>query len=287
MSTIPSFELNDGNRILQLGFGVAQIPLRETAESVLTALEVGYRHLDTAHMYLNERGVGEALQASAVPRAELFLTGKLDNPHHRPDDARRAFEETLSDLGVEYLDLYLIHWPLPTLYDGDFVSTWKTLEEFKEDGRARSIGVSNFQIDHLRRLARETETVPAVNQIEMHPYLFNEAVRVYGAEHRTATAAWSPLGRGAVLGDSTIGAIGQKYGKSIAQVILRWHIQLGNIVVPKSATPSRMRENFEVFDFELAPEDMDAITALDRGEEGRTGPHPDTFATLVVNQPAT
>jgi 2,5-diketo-D-gluconate reductase A len=285
MSTIPAIELNDGHRILQLGFGVAQIPLRETSESVLTALEVGYRHFDTAHMYLNERGVGEALRAAAVPRAQLFLTGKLDNPCHRPDDARRAFAETLADLAVEYLDLYLIHWPLPTLYDGDFVSTWKTLEEFKADGRARSIGVSNFQVDHLRRLARETETVPAVNQIEMHPYLFNEEVRAYGAEHGIATEAWSPLGRGAVLGDATIGAIGEQYGKSIAQVILRWHIQFSNIVVPKSATPSRMRENFDIFDFELAPEDMDAITALDRGEAGRTGPHPDTFATLVVNEP--
>ena len=286
MSTIPSFELNDGNRIPQLGFGVAQIPIRETAESVLAALEVGYRHFDTAHMYLNERGVGQALRASGVPRADVFVTGKLDNGYHRPDDARRAFEDTLSALGSEYLDLYLIHWPLPTLYGGDFVSTWKTLEEFKEDGRARSIGVSNFQVDHLRRLARETETLPAVNQIEMHPYLLNDEVRAYGTEHGIATEAWSPLGRGAALGDSTINAIGQRYGKSIAQVILRWHIQLGNIVVPKSATPARIRENLEIFDFELAPEDMDAITALDRGENGRRGPHPDTFATLVVNQPA-
>ena len=287
MSAIPSLELNDGNRILQLGFGVARIPLRETAESVLTALEVGYRHFDTAHMYLNESGVGEGLRASGVPRSEVFVTGKLDNLYHRPDDARRAFDSTLSELGFEYLDLYLIHWPLPTLYDGDFVSTWKTLEEFKRDGRARSIGVSNFQVEHLRRLARETETVPAVNQIEMHPYLLNDEVRSYGVEHGISTEAWSPLGRGAVLGDSTIGDIGQKYGKSIAQVILRWHIQLGNIVVPKSATPARIRENFEIFNFQLAPDDIDAITALDRGENGRTGPHPDTFATLVVNHPAT
>jgi 2,5-diketo-D-gluconate reductase A len=287
MSAIPSSELNDGNRILQLGFGVAQIPLRETAESVLTALEAGYRHFDTAHMYLNESGVGEGLRAAGLPRSEVFVTGKLDNPYHRPDDARRAFENSLSELACDYLDLYLIHWPLPTLYDGDFVSTWRTLEEFKRDGRARSIGVSNFQVEHLRRLARETETVPAVNQIEMHPYLLNDEVRAYGVEHGIATEAWSPLGRGAVLGDSTINDIGQKYGKSIAQVILRWHIQLGNIVVPKSATPARIRENLEIFDFELAPKDMDAITALDRGENGRTGPHPDTFATLVVNQPAT
>jgi 2,5-diketo-D-gluconate reductase A len=283
MSKLKLLELNDGNAIPQLGFGVAQIPLRETAESVLAALEVGYRHFDTAHMYLNERGVREGLRASGVPRAEVFVTGKLDNGYHRPDDARRAFDETLADLGLEYLDLYLIHWPLPTLYGGDFVSTWETLEEFKADGQARSIGVSNFQVDHLRRLARETETVPAVNQIELHPYLLNAEVRAHGTEHGIATEAWSPLGRGAVLGDPTIHAVGEKYGKSVAQVILRWHIQLGNIVVPKSASPARMRENFEIFDFELAPDDMDAITALDRGEEGRTGPHPDTFATLVVN----
>jgi 2,5-diketo-D-gluconate reductase A len=286
MSTIPSVELNDGHRILQLGFGVAQIPVRETAGSVLAALEVGYRHLDTAHMYLNERGVGEGLRAAGLPRAEVFVTGKLDNPYHRPDDARRAFERTLSDLGLEYIDLYLIHWPLPTLYSGDFVSTWKTLEEFKADGRARSIGVSNFQADHLRRLARQAETLPAVNQIEAHPYLLNDEIRAYNREHGIATEAWSPLGRGAVLRDATITTIGEKYGKSVAQVILRWHIQRGDIVVPKTITPTRMRENFEIFDFELAPEDMDAITALDQGEEGRTGPHPDTFSTLVVNQPA-
>src|SRR5215212_6372245 len=202
MSTIPSFELNDGNRIPQLGFGVAQIPIRETAESVLAALEVGYRHFDTAHMYLNERGVGEGLRASGLPRDEVFVTGKLDNAYHRPDDARRALEGTLSDLGLDCIDLYLIHWPLPTRYGGDFVSTWKTFEEFQADGRARSIGVSNFQVEHLRRLARETETVPAVNQIELHPYLLNEEVSAYGREHGIATAAWSPLGRGAVLGDS-------------------------------------------------------------------------------------
>jgi 2,5-diketo-D-gluconate reductase A len=287
MSTIPTVELNDGHKILQLGFGVAQIPLAETAESVLAALEAGYRHLDTAHMYLNERPVGEGLRAAGLPRAEVFVTGKLDNPYHQPDDARRAFAETLSDLGLDYIDLYLIHWPLPTLYGGDFVSTWQTLEEFKADGRARSIGVSNFQADHLQRLARATETVPAVNQIEAHPYLLNDEVRAYNREHGIATEAWSPLGRGAVLSDFTIRAIGEKHGKTIAQVILRWHVQRGDIVVPKTITPTRMRENLEIFDFELAPEDMDAITALDQGEDGRTGPHPETFETLVVNQPAT
>lgn len=281
MSTIPSIELNDGHHIPQLGFGVAQIPPGETAELVTAVLDVGYRHIDTADMYDNERGVGEALRASELERADVFVTGKLNNGYHRPDDARRAFERTLDELGFDYLDLYLIHWPLPTLYGGDFVSTWRTMEEFKRDGRARSIGVSNFQVEHLTRLAAETETVPAVNQIEMHPFLLNQEVRAYGAEHGIATEAWSPLGRGAVVGDPTISAIADELGRTPVQVILRWHIQLGNIVFPKSATPARIHENFEIFDFELTPEAAAAITALDRGESGRTGPHPDTFDTIA------
>jgi 2,5-diketo-D-gluconate reductase A len=176
------------------------------------------------------------------------------------------------------VDLFLIHWPLPTLYDGDYVSTWKTLEEFRGDGRARSIGVSNFQIEHLERLAAETDTVPAVNQIEVHPYFTNDAVRGYGQEHGIATEAWSPIAQGRVLDDPTIAQVADKVGKSPAQVVLRWHIQRGDIVFPKSVTPSRMKENFELFDFELEPADMEEITALDRGEDGRTGPNPDTFA---------
>jgi len=280
MSTVPSIELNDGNRIPQLGFGVFQIPPKETAEAVATALEVGYRHIDTAEMYRNERGVGEAVRSSGLERAEVFVTSKLNNGYHRPADAHRAFEETLAELGFEYVDLFLIHWPLPTLYNGDFVSTWKTLEELKHDGRARSIGVSNFQVEHLRRLAAETETVPAVNQIEMHPYLLNDEVRAYGREHGIVTEAWSPIAQGGVLGDPVITGIAQKLGRTPAQVVLRWHIQLGNIVFPKSTTPARISENFEIFDFELGPEDMDAITSLDRGEKGRTGPNPDRFAMI-------
>jgi 2,5-diketo-D-gluconate reductase A len=280
MSTVPSIELNDGNRIPQLGFGVFQIPPKETAEAVATALEVGYRHIDTAEMYRNERGVGEAVRSSGLERPEVFVTSKLNNGYHRPADAHRAFEETLAELGFEYVDLFLIHWPLPTLYNGDFVSTWKTLEELKHDGRARSIGVSNFQVEHLRRLAAETETVPAVNQIEMHPYLLNDEVRAYGREHGIVTEAWSPIAQGGVLGDPVITGIAQKLGRTPAQVVLRWHIQLGNIVFPKSTTPARISENFEIFDFELGPEDMDAITSLDRGEKGRTGPNPDRFAMI-------
>ncbi len=278
MSAVPGITLNDGNTIPQLGFGVFQIPPKETAEAVGEALGIGYRHIDTAEMYGNERGVGEAVRASGLDRGDVFVTSKLNNAFHEPEDAREAFATTLAELGFDYVDLFLIHWPLPTLYDGDFVSTWKTLEEFHRDGRARSIGVSNFQIEHLERLAAETETVPAVNQIEVHPYFTNDAVRGYGHEHGIATEAWSPIAQGGVLEDPTIVRIAEATGKTPAQVGLRWHVQRGDIVFPKSVTPSRMRENFELFDFELERGDMDEISALDRGEDGRTGPHPDTFS---------
>ena len=278
MGAVPDITLNDGNTIPQLGFGVYQIEPEDTAQAVDEALGIGYRHIDTAQMYGNEREVGEAIRASGLDRGEIFVTSKLNNSFHEPEDARKAFDTTLSDLGFDYVDLFLIHWPLPTVYDGDYVSTWKTLEEFKGDGRARSIGVSNFQVEHLERLAAETGTVPAVNQIEVHPYLTNEAVRAYGREHGIATEAWSPIAQGGVLEDPTIAEISGKTGKTPAQVVLRWHIERDDIVFPKSVTPSRIRENFELFDFELDPADVEAIAALDRGEDGRTGPHPDTFA---------
>ncbi len=277
MSTVPKITLNDGNTIPQLGFGVFQIEPEDTAEAVSKALEIGYRHIDTAQMYGNEKEVGEGIRDSGIDRDDIFVTSKLNNGFHEPDDARAAFDTTLSDLGFDYVDLFLIHWPLPTRYDGDFVSTWKTLEEFHNDGRARSIGVSNFQIEHLEKLAAETDTVPAVNQIEVHPYLANNAVRDYDQEHGIATEAWSPIAQGGVLDDSTITQIAEKVGKTPAQVVLRWHIQNGNIVFPKSVTPSRIEENFDLFDFELESGDMDEIDGLDQGEEGRTGPHPDTF----------
>src|SRR3954451_19523179 len=199
--SVPSIALNDGSSIPQLGFGVFQIDPAETAEAVTRALEAGYRHIDTAEMYGNEAEVGEAVRASGLDRADVYVTSKLNNGFHRPDDARAAFERTLSDLGFDYVDLFLIHWPLPTRYDGDFVSTWKTLEEFKADGRARSIVVSNFQVHHLERLAAEADVVPAVNQIDLHPYLANEEVRAYGEAHGTATEAWSPIAQGGVLDD--------------------------------------------------------------------------------------
>jgi 2,5-diketo-D-gluconate reductase A len=280
MASVPAIRLNDGHEIPQLGFGVFQIPPRDTARAVAEALETGYRHIDTAEMYGNERGVGEAVRASGLDRGEVYITSKLNNGYHRPDDARRAFEGTLADLGFDHVDLFLIHWPLPTLYDGDYVSTWKAMEEFRGDGRAQSIGVSNFQVEHLERLASECEVVPAVNQIELHPYFQNQAVDAYGGEHGIATEAWAPLAQGAVVEDAAIREIADRVGRTPAQIVLRWHIERGNIVFPKSVNRDRMKENFELFDFELGPDEGAAIDALDRGEAGRNGPHPDTFAYL-------
>jgi 2,5-diketo-D-gluconate reductase A len=280
VSTVPTITLNDGNEIPQLGFGVFQIPPPDTAEAVRTALEVGYRHIDTAEMYRNEAGVGEAVRAVGLGRDEVYITSKLSNACHHPDDARQAFDHTLAALGLDYVDLFLIHWPLPTLYGGDYVSTWKVMEEFKAQGRARSIGVSNFQVPHLERLAAETEITPAVNQIELHPYLLNDEVRSYGEERGIHTEAWSPIAQGGVLGDPVITEIAGRLDRTAAQVVLRWHLQRGSIVFPKSTTPSRMRENFDLFDFALSDADIDAIAALDRGEDGRTGPDPDVFAHI-------
>jgi 2,5-diketo-D-gluconate reductase A len=275
---VPSIELNNGHSIPQLGFGVFQIPPEETAGAVREALDVGYRHIDTAEMYGNEREVGEAVRESGLARSDVFVTSKLNNGAHEPDDAREAFEGTMAALGLDHLDLFLIHWPLPTLYGGDFVSTWRVLEELQADGRVRSIGVSNFQVDHLERLPAEANVVPAVNQIELHPYFLNHEVRSYDEAHEIATQAWSPIAQGKVLNDPVITAIAERLGRSAAQVVLRWHIQRGNIVFPKSTTPARIRENFELFDFELEPDDLARLDGLDRGEAGRTGPNPDAFA---------
>jgi len=277
MSNVPVTELNDGTRIPQLGFGVFQIEPDGTAAAVQTALEIGYRHIDTAEMYGNEKGVGQGIRDAGLDRADVYITSKLNNGFHEPDDARRAFEKTLSALESDYVDLFLIHWPLPTLYGGDFVSTWNVLEEFAKEGRARSIGVSNFQPAHLDRLAAESATVPAVNQIEVHPYFANEEVREYGQRHGIATEAWSPIAQGKVLDDPVIERIADAAGRSPAQVVLRWHIQRGDIVFPKSVSPDRIRSNFALFDFELDNSDLDAISALDQGESGRTGPNPDKF----------
>lgn len=277
MSKVPTIELNDGVEIPQLGFGVFQIKPDETAAAVKTALDIGYRHIDTAEMYGNEKQVRQGIRDAGLDRGEVFITSKLNNGYHKPDDARRAFDQTLKALDSDYVDLFLIHWPLPTLYDGDFVSTWEVFEEFARDGRARSIGVSNFQVAHLIRLAGETGTVPSVNQIEVHPYFGNDEVRAYGREHGIATEAWAPIAQGKVLDDPVINRIAESRDKTPAQVVLRWHIQRGDIVFPKSVTPARVKSNFELFDFELDGSDMDAISALNQGETGRNGPNPDTF----------
>jgi 2,5-diketo-D-gluconate reductase A len=274
MATVPTITLNNGVEIPQLGFGVYQVKPEETAQAVQTALEVGYRHIDTAEMYGNEAGVGEGIRNSGIPREEVFVTSKLNNGFHAHDDALKAFDGTLEALGSDYVDLFLIHWPLPGI-DVDYVETWKALEEIYRSGRAKSIGVSNFNAHHLRKLFSETEVRPAVNQIEVHPYLAQDDLRAFDADHEIATEAWSPIAQGKVLDDPTILRVAERHGKTPAQVTLRWHVQRGDIVFPKSVTRSRVEENFALFDFALSEDDMREITALDRNE--RTGPDPDTF----------
>jgi 2,5-diketo-D-gluconate reductase A len=273
VNTIPSVRLNNGVQIPQLGFGVFQVEPADTAEAVRQALEVGYRHIDTAEMYGNEREVGQAVRESGVPREEVFVTSKLNNNRHEHDVALQAFDESLAALGFDYLDLFLIHWPLPKV--GDFAETWRALEEIYASGRAKAIGVSNFQPHHLRRLLDQTTIVPAVNQIEVHPYLAQDVARAFDAEHEIATEAWSPLAQGKVLDDRVITRIAGRLDRTPAQVVLRWHIQRGDIVFPKSVTPARIAENFAVFDFALDEEDMADIAGLNRDE--RTGPDPDKF----------
>jgi len=279
-SHFPSVTLNDDRQIPQLGFGVFKVPPEQTQEIVERAFEVGYRHIDTAQMYGNEEGVGAAIKASGLPREELWITTKLNNGFHRPDDARREFGASLDRLGLDQVDLFLIHWPLPTRYDGDYTSTWRVLTELHDDGRARSIGVSNFEPDHLDTIIEATGVVPAVNQIEVHPFFGNEAARAADARHGIATEAWAPIARGQVNDDPTIRAIAERVERTPAQVALRWHVQRGDIVFPKSMRVERMQENFAIFDFELTDDDVAAIAALDRGEAGRSGPNPNTMDWL-------
>ena len=273
MSLVPNITLNDGSHIPQLGFGVFQIDESETKEATLTALEVGYRHIDTAEMYGNERGVGAAVRDSGLKRCDVYVTSKLNNAFHARNDAISAFERSIDTLGLDYLDLFLIHWPLPAV--GDYVETWRAMGEMRASGRVKSIGVSNFQPHHLQRLFDETQIVPAVNQIEVHPFLTQDDVRAFNAEHGIVTEAWSPIAQGKVLSEPRIIAIANRIGKSVAQVALRWHIQRGDVVFPKSVTRSRVVENFSLFDFELTAADISAITAMNRDE--RTGPNPDDF----------
>lgn len=269
--SVRSMPLSGGHRIPQFGFGTYKVAPEKAYDAVNSALEIGYRHIDTAAMYGNERGVGRAVAASGLPRDELFLTSKLDNSYHAPDAAREAFARTLDDLGVDVLDLYLIHWPLARTTD--FVATWATLVELQASGRVRAVGVSNFTAAHLHAIIDATGVVPAVNQVEIHPYLAQEPLRALHRELGVVTQAWSPLARGRVLDDPVVVRVAQEAGCTPAQAVLAWHLRRGDVVFPKSTDPARMRENWESLQVRLSPSQADALSALDRGE--RSGSHPD------------
>jgi 2,5-diketo-D-gluconate reductase A len=271
---VPVLILHDGVKIPQLGFGVFQIPPEETQEKVEEALGVGYRHVDTAAAYRNEAGVGAAIAATGVRREDVFVTTKLWNSEQGYDSTLRAFDQSIERLGTGHVDLYLIHWPLPSR--DLFLDTWRAFERIQEEGGARSIGVSNFRVEDLERIEREAEKRPTVNQIELHPRLQQAELRAWHADHDIATEAWSPLAQGELLEDGTIETVAAHHDRTPAQAILRWHLQLGNVVIPKSSSPERIRENFEVFDFELSEDDMAALERLDTGE--RTGPDPSAFS---------
>jgi 2,5-diketo-D-gluconate reductase A len=271
--TVPSLRLDDGIEIPQLGFGVFQIPPADTQGAVELALEAGYRHFDTAAAYCNEKGVGAALAASGLPREDYFVTTKLWNSQQGHDSTLAAFEASLERLGLDHVDLYLIHWPVPT--EGLYVETWHAFEQIHREEAARTIGVSNFRVEDLETLDREVDTQPTINQVELHPRLRQDRLRAWHAEHGIATEAWSPLAQGAALDDEDIVAVADGHGKTPAQAILRWHLQLGNVVIPKSVTPERIRENIDVFDFELSSEEMALIGDLD--SSSRIGPDPATF----------
>ena len=277
MTSVPNLQLSTGTgtiEIPQLGFGVWQVPDDEVDAAIATALDVGYRSIDTAHLYGNEEGVGRAIRATDLARDDLFITTKVWNDDHGFDSTLAAFDASLGRLGLEVLDLYLIHWPTPAR--DNYVDTWKALLKLRADGRVRAVGVCNFEVEHLQRLEAETGELPAINQVELHPYLQQAELREFHAAHGIRTEAWSPLASGgAVLADDVISGIAEKHGVTPAQAILRWHLQIGNVVIPKSVTPARIAENFDVFGFELDNEDVAAFTPLDRGE--RTGPDPVTF----------
>jgi 2,5-diketo-D-gluconate reductase A len=272
---VPSLTLHDGIEVPQLGFGVFQVPPDDTQRVVEEALAAGYRHVDTAAAYRNEKGVGAGIAASGIPREEIFVTTKLWNEQQGHDSALAAFEKSLGRLGMDRVDLYLIHWPVPP--QGLFVETWRAFERIHEEGRARTIGVSNFRIEDLERLGRETGTVPTVNQVELHPRFHQTELRAWHEKHEIATEAWSPLGQGAILGEPAVVEIAEHHGRTPAQAILRWHLQLGNVVIPKSATPERIRENIDIFDFELDEAEMAAIGEIDTGR--RSGPDPASFVS--------
>nr|WP_166639717.1 aldo/keto reductase [Amycolatopsis sp. SID8362] len=274
VTSVPVIELNNGVRMPQLGYGVFQVPDDETATAVKAALDAGYRSIDTAAVYGNEKGVGQAIAESGLSRDELFVTTKLWNSAQGYDSTLKAFDESMAKLGLEQLDLYLVHWPTPQR--DKYLDTWKAFEKLYADGRVRAIGVSNFQPAHLERLTDAADVVPAVNQVELHPYLQQQEVREFDAKHGIATEAWSPLAKGgSLLGDPVVAELAVKHSRTPAQIVLRWHLQLGNVVIPKSVTPARIAENFDLFGFTLTEEEVESLTPLDRGE--RTGPDPDSF----------
>ena len=278
MSTvqIPTVQLATRAHMPVFGFGTYKVT-ESDYEAVSNALQLGYRHIDTAQMYGNEAEVGRAIEDSGVPRSDIFLTSKLNNGNHEPSRVRESFEQTLQDLRTDYVDLFLIHWPLPGLYGGDVTLPWPVFEEFFHQGRSRAIGLSNYEAHHMEAIFNIAEVRPHVLQVEAHPYFANNAVRDFAKSHGIVTQAWSPLARGQVSQDPTLVDIGRTYGRSAAQVALRWALDRGDVVFPKSVTPSRQRENLDVFSFELSPEDRERIDALDRGEAGRTGSHPDVM----------
>lgn len=275
--TVPVVKLNDGNHIPQLGYGVWQVGNDEAVTAVSEALKVGYRHIDTAAIYGNEEGTGKAIKESGIARKDIYLTTKLWNKEQGYESTLKAFDASLKKLGTDYVDLYLIHWPLPS--KDLFMETWRAFIKIKEEGRAKSIGVSNFRTADLERILKESDVVPVLNQIELHPQFQQDELRLFHSKHDIATEAWSPLGQGTILENPTLKSIAEKHGKSVAQVILRWHIETGNIVIPKSVTPARIKENFEVFYFSLNGTDHDAITKLDK-TDGRIGPNPATFSVV-------
>ena len=263
MAHVPALTLNNGIEIPQLSYGVFRIPNAETQQAVTRALEIGYRHIDTAAIYGNEEGVGRAIAGSGVPREELFVTTKLWNEKQGYESTFEAFETSLQKLGLDHVDLYLIHWPIPAR--DRFVDSWKAFEKLLADGKTRAIGVSNFRVEDLERLISETDAVPAINQIELHPQFPQQELRAFHVKHNIATEAWGPLGQGSLIDNATIGELASKHGKSPAQIILRWHIQIGNVVIPKSVTPERIAENLDVFDFSLDDDDLSAIAGVDTG----------------------
>jgi len=273
--TVPAIKLNDGNHIPQLGYGVWQVGNDEAIAAVSEALKVGYRHIDTAAIYGNEEGTGKAISDSGIARSDIYLTTKLWNSNQGYESTLKAFDTSLKKLGTDYVDLYLIHWPIPS--KDLFMETWRAFIKLKEEGRTKSIGVSNFRTADLERILKESDVTPVLNQIELHPQFQQDELRLFHSKHDIVTEAWSPLGQGKILENPVLTAIAERHGKSVAQIILRWHIETGNIVIPKSVTPARIKENFDIFDFSLNGTDHDAITKLDK-TDGRIGPTPNTFS---------